>query len=68
MMLMEGPLQRMQRFAICQTFDGLDFLSIGLDSKEEARAYGPTVQEHGAGTANTVLTADVGPGKPQIVA
>ena len=64
----ECLLKRMQ-LTIClsKTFHGRDRLSVRLAGKHQARANRYPLNQHRAGTANTVLAADVRAGQAKIV-
>ena len=67
-MIHEGLLHRMQLVAVGQTFDGADFLAVGLHREHQAGAHRLAVDDHGAGAADAVLAADMGAGLPAILA
>ena len=56
-MLDEGGLHRMQRFAVGQAFDGGDRLAVVHDRERQAGIDAPSVQQHGAGAALAVVAA-----------
>ena len=64
----EGLLHRMQRVAIGQSFDGADFLALGLHGEHQAGAHRLAIDDHGAGAADAVLAADMGAGLAAILA
>ena len=49
-------------------FDGADLAAVGLDREHQAGAHGVVVEDDGAGAADAVLAADMGPGLAAIVA
>ena len=53
-----GKLTRIRK-----SFDGTDFGTVGLNSKQEAASDRGAVDNHGARTANAVLTSDVRTGQ-----
>jgi hypothetical protein len=69
MVLVERPLQRVQRRAVRrEALDREDRPAVCLDGEHEARARGLTVDLHGARAADAVLAADVRAGEPGDVA
>ena len=68
MIFPERLLQRMQGVAIGEPFDGANFLALGLHAEHQAGADRLAVDQHGAGAADAVLTAEMGAGQPAIVA
>ncbi len=64
----EGLLQRMQRLAIGEPFDGADLPAVGLDREHQAGADRLAVEDDGAGAADAVLAADMGAGLAAVVA
>jgi hypothetical protein len=68
-MLVERLLQRMQ--LVCRRRDALDgenVVTICLHRQQQAGARREPVQKNGAGAANTVLTAEMGAGEPELMA
>ena len=65
----ERLLQRVQ-FAVLafQALDGGERCAVGLDREHEAAADGLAVDQDGAGTADAVLTAEVGAGEAAVLA
>ena len=51
-----------------EAFDGRDRGAVGLDGEEQAGAHRVTVQEDGAGPADSVLAAEVGAGECAVLA
>ena len=67
--LAERSLQWVQ--LACRTgegFNGLEFVSVGLDGKHDASADSLTVEQNRARTTDAVLAADVGAGEPELLA
>src|SRR5437773_11902752 len=58
-MLYEGALQRMQLFALRQSLDGADLLSLRLDREHQAGPHRLAVDDHRARTADAVLASGV---------
>ena len=56
-MLDEGGLHRMQRFAVGEAFDRGDRLAVVHDRQRQAGIDAPSVQQHGAGAALAVVAA-----------
>ena len=64
----EGALQRMQRRAVRQPFDGADRLALRLHREHQAGAHRLAADDHRAGAADAVLAADVRAGQPAVLA
>jgi len=64
MLIPEGLLQRMQRRALRQPFDGRDLRAIGLDREHGARLHGVPVELDGTRTAVAGIAPDVGSSQP----
>src|SRR5262249_40996086 len=59
--------QRMQVFALGQTFDGADRLAVGLHGEHQATANRSTVDQNRAGAAHAMLASDVSAGEAAIL-
>ena len=66
--LAERLLERVQRVAVGEAFDGRDVGAVGLDGEHQARPDGFAVDEHGARAAHAVLAPEVGAGQLEILA
>jgi hypothetical protein len=68
MLFMERLLKRAQRFGLGrQALDCFDVCPVGFRREHQARANGLSVDEHGAGPADTVLAADVRAGQAELM-
>ncbi len=68
---LERSLERVQVTGVTggsKAFDRLDLMSVGLDGKDQTRAHGLAIQEHGARPAYAMLAAHVRSGEVQLVA
>ena len=66
-MIHEGLLQGMQLRPLRQTLDGTDLRAFGLHGKHEAGAYRITIDDHGAGTTDTMLATHMGTGETALL-
>jgi hypothetical protein len=66
-MLVERLLQRMKFAVRGKAFNRVQFGTVGLDRKDDARPRSLTVEVNGTGSANTVLAADMRTGEPEIL-
>ena len=66
--LVESGLERRDPAGIGKPLDGRHRLPVGLDRQHQAAAHGNAADLQRAGAADTVFAADMGTGKPQIVA
>ena len=62
-MIDKGHLHGMKLIAIGESFDCLDFLSIGSDRKHQAPVDPPSVKMNGARTAFTAIAPLLGSGE-----
>ncbi len=67
-MLHEGLLQRMHLAVLGETLDRADALAVRLNGEHQAGARRHIVHQHGAGTADAMLAADMGAGLAAILA
>src|SRR6478735_1716362 len=67
-MLVEGPLDRVQLAVRREALDGADLRAIGLDGEDGARQRRHSVDLHRAGAARARVTADVGARQPEVLA
>ena len=64
----EGLLQRSETVRGAEALDGLDGAPLGLHGKHQAGTRRQAVNENRAGTADSMLAADVCPGEAEVVA
>src|SRR5580700_2480481 len=58
----------MQPVAVGEPLDGADAAAVGLDREHQAGAHRIVVEDDGAGAADAVLAADMGPGLAAVIA
>ena len=58
----------MQLLPACQSFDGRDLVTLDLHGERQARVDALAVDQHGAGSALTVVAAFLSAGQPDVVA
>src|SRR5689334_13240090 len=68
MMFAEARLQGREALILRQPFDRDDFAALGLDGQYQTAADSLAVDQHGAGTAHSVLATDMRAGQPQMMA
>src|SRR5207248_5342259 len=66
--LPERLLQRMERLALREAFDGADLRALRLHGEHEAGTDRLAVHQHGAGAAHAVLAAEMRAGQPAVFA
>ena len=64
----ESFLKRVQVIYRSQALDRLDFMSVGLDCKDQAGTHRFTIEQNGAGAADPVFAANVRAGQAEFVA
>ena len=68
MVFHEGLLHGMQPVAVGKPFNRPDVAAVGLDAEHQAGPHRRVVDDYGAGTADAMLAAEMGPGQAAILA
>jgi len=66
MLTLECVSEKVDDFVVLQTFNAAYVLPLAAYGREQTRAHGRTLEEHGARTADTLLAAKINAGEAEL--